>query len=502
MKNLELFHQLVHGECSFVHNVETHQKQINYLKNRYPAFIQHYHICVKINEDGCQIKDQQQFVFTELPVVRSYQESITISVDKLPQTLRILLNDTLASTSSGIMDLWYYENEGYSFLEVITSQDYESLSAQEVRFYYFQVMMDEALSAIKKHLHKKIFVLDDEKKIQRHVKRYQNVINAYLENILSEYLSVQQQTNIYNISETKSLTDVYKLIFQKLEEVQVYLEKTFQPYLNLSSPIPYCHKIWLAATYRKKLEALLSQLQTLGLPKELVALVSLPLENLLKVQTMKFNHYDQQYHISYTDALIQFLSQHPSPTEYATICFLKNLNFNTLKFFLYVTEKISDELKQKDTAQQKLQTLYYYEKCLRESPIRTEGCYNRELPSFQEQMSGWFTENIQFYKRKRKQEKQQHDFAGLPQQTNQKQTFKLSVAELSLVTRLFYEHQMLEGTRQSVLEFVCQHFSTVRTPSISEDSLDRKYYSTPLSAKRNIRKLLKSMLSQLDEQIK
>ena len=504
MKSLEIFYHILQDEYSpFVENTESYQNQLSYLKDRYPKFVQHYRICVeKINENDYQVKSQQKSAFAELRMVLSARKGKIINIHELSSTLRILLSDVLRSAYLCITDLRCHECDGsYLLLEVTTSEDYHALSVQEIRFYYSQMMLDEASRNIKKHLHEKVFMLSDEKKARRHIKKYQIAVNFYLDTILNEYLSVQQP-NIYDISEAKNLTDIYKLIFQKLEEVQSYLEKAFYAYLDLSLPISYGSKLWLATTNREQVTRLFSHLKRLILPAELVSLLSLPLKNLTKLPTLNFTHYDQQYHVAYVSKLAQLLSQNASPGEREMIHFLKTINCNTLRFFLYVTGKVSDEVDGQDVVGQKLQTLYYYEKCLKESPAEAVHCYNRELPPFREQMSGWLAENICFYKRKFKQERTQLPLIGTPEGKMQKQTLQISVADVALFTRLLYENDLLEGTRKSVLEFISQHYRTCRTAAIAQDSLDRKYYDISQSAKRKIRKLLKSMLTQLDEQIK
>lgn len=502
MKNLEVFHRLVYGEGDLlVHSAAIQQQRTDYLKSKYSKFTQHYRFWIEETNNNYRIREHQQFVFAELPVAFAHRRGTKIGVDQLPEALQKLLSDKLAGSYCAITNLHSHKTEGF-VLEVTTSEDYVVLSAQQIRFYYYWLLLDEALAVIKKRLRKRVFTLVCEKQIRKHIRRYQTALSAYSNSILSGPLSSCQPVKFYSISDVKDLSDLYKLTFQKLEEVRAYLEGTFYNYLDTSLPVSYGGKLWLVSTQRERLRSLLNRLEKLKLPKSLTSLVALPLKNVINFPALDFSYRDQQYHITYVDALTQTLNQATDPCEQTIVRFLKEVNFNDTRFFRYATGRIFDKIERQDAVAQKLETLYYYEKCLKELPASTTCRYNQALPLFEEQMSGWLAENISFYKRKLKREKTTTSLAEMPAERTSKQTLRISVADIALLVRLLYENDLLEGTRKSALNFVCNHYRTSRTPTIAYDSLDRKYYDVPQSAKRKIRKLLKCMLAQLDEKIK
>ena len=210
MKNLEVFHRLVYGEGDLlVHSAAIQQQRTKYLKSKYPKFTQHYRFWIERTNNNYRIKERQQFIFTELPMAFAHRRGTKISVAQLPEALQKLLNDKLAGSYCAITNLHSHKAEGF-ILEVTTSEDYTALLAQQIRFYYYWLLLDEALAVTKKRLRKQVFTLVCEKQIHKHITRYQTALSAYSNSILSGPLASCQPVKFYSISDFKDLPDLYK----------------------------------------------------------------------------------------------------------------------------------------------------------------------------------------------------------------------------------------------------------------------------------------------------
>ncbi|MBP2831241.1 hypothetical protein J8281_03490 [Aquimarina sp. U1-2] len=503
MEYFDIFYKIFNADSPIYDHEDTYKEQLIYLKRRYPKYIRHHKIQLRKTEKGrFQVVDHLQFAFEELSTTFFSDSSKVLIYDDLPEASQSALKQLLGRGSDHIVDIRLKKKPDSILYEIITSEDYQSISGQEIRFYFYQVSLHEAVNEIKGQLHQKVFDLKNEEAIKVHVKKYQAVINAYIHVINNERIPAKKHNGLYQISANKTDMDIHKLAFQKLEDILIYMEKTFFNYLDLSFPIPYCNRLWLLANYSDASKALIEKLdKTKSLPKNLLNLLKKPLENLVIHQAREFSYYDQLYHIEYIDALDVFLKQHHRLSEFAAMYFLKTYDFNDHDFFLYVTRRIADEMKSKKTVSEKLKTLYFYEKTLKESPVKATFGYNQEHLPFKDQMSLWFIENIQFYRRKLKFEPALSvgSFSEPLSELYKKQLVLISVSEMSLFTRLFYENKLLEGTRKSVLQFVSNSYSTLKTKNISIESLDRKYYELPTTTKRNVRQVLRNMLDQLDK---
>ena len=75
----------------------------------------------------------------------------------------------------------------------------------------------------------------------------------------------------------------------------------------------------------------------------------------------------------------------------------------------------------------------------------------------------------------------------------------LSVPEISLLSRLFYETGHAKGNRNDMLRFICRNYSTAHTANIPLESLGKKYYQVARNTQRSVRRMLQKMVDYLDD---
>ena len=74
----------------------------------------------------------------------------------------------------------------------------------------------------------------------------------------------------------------------------------------------------------------------------------------------------------------------------------------------------------------------------------------------------------------------------------------VSISELSLITRLLFESELLTGSKKRVFEFLSSSFTTKTTKDISVESLSSRYYSVNNGTIDAVSKILRDMLYRLD----
>jgi hypothetical protein len=109
-------------------------------------------------------------------------------------------------------------------------------------------------------------------------------------------------------------------------------------------------------------------------------------------------------------------------------------------------------------------------------------------------MSIWLQEEINFQKRKLKYAT---SLSGL-QAIDDKTLVKMSVPQLSLFVRAFFETGLVDGTRQELMAFVCRHYRTDQQENISVGSLKGKYYKVDTGTKRAVGRMMKKMLAHIE----
>ena len=108
-------------------------------------------------------------------------------------------------------------------------------------------------------------------------------------------------------------------------------------------------------------------------------------------------------------------------------------------------------------------------------------------------MAIWLQEEINYQKKKAKYS----HFTGRLTSYD-KRLLKMSVAQLSLFVRAFFETGLVEGTRQELLQFITRHYRTDQQENISFGSLKGKYYKVDTGTKRAVGRMMKRMLAHIE----
>jgi hypothetical protein len=109
-------------------------------------------------------------------------------------------------------------------------------------------------------------------------------------------------------------------------------------------------------------------------------------------------------------------------------------------------------------------------------------------------MAIWLQEEISYLKKKAKYSYND----GLIDILNDKKQLRMSVAQLSLFVRAFFETGLVDGTRQELLQFITRHYRTDQQENISFGSLKGKYYKVDTGTKRAVGRMMKRMLAHIE----
>ena len=172
---------------------------------------------------------------------------------------------------------------------------------------------------------------------------------------------------------------------------------------------------------------------------------------------------------------------------------LISLNFNSFKVFFFLTQEIKDVTNTCNTLEEKLNTYRKYLKKIKTTAETTSYKLNMQLPSLKKSVLSWIVEEIVFCEQQILHER------SLQKNNREKKLLKISVPEVSLVSRLLYDSKLVNGSKKDFFAFLSNTFRTEKSALISSESLSNNYYSISESSKRSVKKMLKSMLLQLDQ---
>lgn len=490
MENITIFFRILNDDLSpLVHPAATEQF-INFLKERYPEYKRQFKLRLSKTDSGFRLNEYVERCFGPLEPLSLITER------RLEERMDILdfVSKELQFDYDKVIDYVLLEEGHKISMELLIKDDYQVLSAQRAKFYYYQVMLDETFSDITKKLNEKVFKLKEEGQIRLQIRKYQTLITGYMKIILNDYIPKEQWQSLFQISDNHTTTDIFKITYQTLEDLLVYLEKSFGYYLDIHLPVPYQSRLMMAMDHAEKLGEILNHLERARLNYQLYEIVTVPFDQMGILEPLTFTYHNHTYHENYLLSFYRATKREESLNDKKVFLILWRLNFNTLKFFQYLTYQIHKELKEKEMPEEKLQMLYYYQKLCNQLPVKTNLIYNPNLLPLKDQMSIWLQEEINFQKRKLKYTTSLSSLQAIDHKT----LVKMSVPQLSLFVRAFFETGLVDGTRQELMDFVCRHYRTDQQENISVGSLKGKYYKIDTSTKRSVGRMIKKMLAHIE----
>ncbi|GAB3343296.1 hypothetical protein GCM10027429_33700 [Marivirga atlantica] len=415
MENISVFYRILNEDLSPLIRPSNTQLYVDYLKEKFPEA--KYQLKIKLSSTikGYIIHEWKESRFSNIE-----SSSVEHTDDaNFPDILDFLTKELKIDNQKVINQILILEGQ-YSIIELLIKDDYQALSGQKIKFYYYQETLFDAYAVITKQLNEKIFKLKDEEQIRLYIRKNQTLMIGYMKSILNDYIPKKEWNSLFQISEDHTTTDIFKLTYHSLEDILVYIEKSFGHYLDTNLPVPYQSRLLLAIKHAEKLGEVLDQVERAQLDPELYGIVTIPFDRLSILEPLTFTYQSHFYHEHYLLTFHRYSQQQVPLNGKEVFLILWRLNFNALKFFNYLTIQIHKELKERETPKDKLELLYYYHKLCNQLPVKTHLSYNPNLLPLKDQMSIWLQEEINFQKRKLKYAT---TFSGI-RSTNDKTLFK------------------------------------------------------------------------------
>ncbi len=401
METFAVFHKILYGELSPIKDsVEHHQEYLDYLRENYPqGWERHFKIrLARLQNGDYHVNHVEEFCFDQLASL-IYQDEKTADPNELDLMIKSVVPQ-LGVKPIKITRSSYQLKEGEIHLELTIVEDYHRLSSPAARFYYYRVLLRQTVTNIQNHVHQEIFSFENEEKMRIRTWQYQILISAYLNTIDQDHLPKARQNSIFQLEGDYRIPDIFKLVSQHLDEILVFIERTFFVFLDRNTEVSYQQRLTVCKRHERYIHGLLQKLKVISLPPSLYNTLVMPLNNVLGNTFSQCTYHVLEYHEEYIVTLYRFFKNNPAPGEKIVTEKLYSLNFNTPKLFRYLTQKIKVDVKAYHTVSDKLMTLYYHQKTFNQLPVKTSRCYHPGLPTLKDQINSWLKEEIQYYERK------------------------------------------------------------------------------------------------------
>lgn len=370
------------------------------------------------------------------------------------------------------------------------------LAPNERLFLYCNQILDQENRDIKLAVKEKIFNFNSKLKIEHFIHKNQLAIESKLLKIL-KLINAEGNEDFYKYSNRYDRIDCLKCIYINLEKLLLFIETEYNEYLNVNIRVPLRSVLMKDYVIKPKLDFVRNSLLSIEMDQELLKILFEPLLQLSTINIQsQITYYQFNYAVEYIFELAQLIDENTNEVNNSLIGkWLLDLNYNSFKFFDFMTNEINLEINKCDSDSEKLELLYNKLKQYNQHRCKINKPFNNKLLALKEQICGWIEEEIVFLNRKITMDSLQSKSSNTPE-SNNKILMGLSVAQISYFINILVQSGIIKHANQrEVFRMFADNFKTNVTENISIDSLSSKYYNVEASTKSVMKQKIIELLN-------
>ncbi len=391
---------------------------------------------------------------------------------------------------------FYWKNNHEVIQLYIKADDSIQKETKEIQFfnYCYDTLKNEN-EVIETFIKAKVLKCKTTEQITQFIHKNQYALDKFTSKLIKR-INPNNVDDLYSISINYDRIDCLKLVFTFAERLLSFLESEYFSFLNPNIRVSNNTVLRTQNDLVFKSDYIKSKINSLGIDKKLLKIALNPIH---KLEQCNINESITCYEYSYCSRFIlkafkMLKNDKPELTNKILADWLFKINLNTLPFFDYLTDIITEELEQCDTNIQSLDALFKMLKIQNQSPSIVSLKYKSKLPSIKQQLVNWLEEEAEYIRKK-------INFEGnLPQVESSGNKIKLlsglSVAQLSYFSNLLLQTDIIKHDNHSeVFRFMADNFKTLMTDKISTGSFRSKYYNVEDSTKNIVREKIIALLN-------
>jgi len=341
-----------------------------------------------------------------------------------------------------------------------------------------------------------VFKQNSNSKIEHFIHKQQLALENLITIVVKE-INPKKTKDLYSISNNYNQIDNLKIIYDKLEKLQLFIEADYSDFINLNSRVPY-HSLVRRKKEMAPIDKLLRKsLLSVGLQNDLLQIVLEPLKiNKLDNSTYnQFNYYNQ--FITHLHKLLN--DNNGSFSEESIISLLVVLNHNSKEFFEFQVREIATVLKDLETFNSKMDYLIITMKKYFQTNTTSSNTNSHIRPSNTEQIIAWIEEEINYLNKKHFIENPNVTLMQ-PTENKIKIQWGMSVAQLSYFYNLLHTIGIIQNKNQSdIFRNIAENNKTAKVENISVDSISAKYYNAETSSKEAVKSVIINLLNLVNK---
>lgn len=335
------------------------------------------------------------------------------------------------------------------------------------------------------------FSLNNEKKAKIYIQNLQLRISFLINTISGYYYHT-------TIEKNPNLLDTYNKIRECQIDLLKFLSSQYRNYFDFYADAPITFKQSAAKQFEERLEKIFNN--TPEVKCELSDIALKPVIEFLSNFVQKDISFKS---VMYLDALLKELEKVVDcnkPIEECLKFSLVCVNFNSYRFFAYLTEQIKRDTKNISIHSGRVEMLSKYLKIYNQIHEYPDLVLNSKQKPIKEQISLWIIEEIEYLERTLKLKQVLEPTNSNPGTNDYKLQTDMSVAQLGYLIRIMIEVGIIKNPNQrDVLRLFSGIVKTKHADTISPESLRTRFYNIEENTRLAIKDLVIKMLNSVNK---
>lgn len=301
----------------------------------------------------------------------------------------------------------------------------------------------------------------------------------------------------------------YLQVEEVLQEVMIGLEQHFSEFMDVSKPLPLSYAVLARKQLALRLKEVEWLTQTPGLDHALVALLLRPMKEFMNHANERINFRSLFYCRDFLSQLIQLTNLNLLPAEKFDRhihYILLHLNFNSIEYYLYCTDRVRGKLKHYKKLPDKITCLGWFIKEIRNIPVKsnvaldvTQKHIHGHLLSWLEEERNYLQELCDASREARAQNVLQQLSQGRQDDPNRIVT-NLTLPQLALMVRLHIDEGIIANTStQQVLRFVTSVLAERKASPVTMETFRARYHHPSLATIQSCKATIARLSARLSE---
>jgi hypothetical protein len=336
-----------------------------------------------------------------------------------------------------------------------------------------------------------VFALNSEKKARIYIQNHQLRISTLINNI----------TICLSDSKTEKNTKLFQAITSirdNLIEILDFISMQYRNYFDFNAETTIEFRQRSAALFQKRIEGIFQK--DISKYSSLIDIALKPVFEFVKNETSDIVSYQT---INYYDILLSEIEKvcfNPVPLgkclKFSMIC----INYNSFRFFAYLTKEIKSDLNYAKTHGTQIELLSKYLKKYNQIHDYSDLALHPKQKSIKEQISVWIIEEIELREKIHCSCPIEVPKLNFSKDSDFKFLTEMSVAQLGYFLKIAFEVGVIKNPNQrDVINFIANHTKTKQTDTISQESLRTRFYNIEDSTREAVKDYIIKMLNYVNK---